>query len=74
MTKFFFALHWNKNYVALTNSLYFFISLLTPAKSLIFMNRIENAVLLIFLVEFWVLQRVSEVTPTLKSYNYRLSV
>ena len=54
---------------------YIFLSdLLTVAKSLISMNRIKNAVLLIFCTEFWVMQRLSEVTPNLKSCNYRMSV
>ena len=44
-----FTWHWDEDYTALTNNFSFFSSiLLTLAKSLIFMNGIENTVLLIF--------------------------
>lgn len=75
MTKIFFILHWNEDYV-LTNGFYIhsFLSFLNSSQVLIFMNGIENAFLLIFWVEFWVMQRLSEVIPNPKSYNYKMSV
>lgn len=52
-------------------------ALLTPAKMLIFINRIEIAALLIFQVEFWVMQRLSEVTqnpnPVITEWLFRRS-
>lgn len=58
-----FPQHWNKAvFLCLTIYDPFPSALLTPAKMLIFINRIEIAALLIFRVEFWVTQRLSEVT------------